>query len=342
MSSVERDPIHLAAADWFARLQEPEVSLEEMLEWQQWMNQDDRHAQAFASIEEVSCALRFAKRPRLAPQPLDARDQYDGSVPLSEWHGARRSPVRYVIAASITVMAIGIAWTMVVGQRSSELVRTAVGENRTVSLADGSRVTLGGNSELEVEFSERARHVELSRGEALFEVAKDPSRPFKVEAGDATVVAVGTQFNVRRGSDRVVVAVIEGRVVVEPARRIAPLALLQQSKPKRAPISVIAGEQTIVDSTGIDIAVPSADPAAATAWQTGRLTFRHETLFHVLEDVNRYAEKPIEIEDEGLRNLRMTATVVDGNVEGLVGSLEKAFGLKAVTEADRIVLRRRD
>ncbi len=338
MSNVERDPIYLAAADWFARLREPEVSMEEMLAWQQWMSESEQHAQAFAQIEQVSTTLRFARRPALAPMANDAGDRYDASVPLSVWRAPRR--YRLAIAASLIVGVLGIAG-LALRETPPEVLRTAVGENRTTTLADGSKVVLGGDTELQIALGEKLRHIELARGEAFFTVAKDPVRPFKVQAGEATIVAVGTEFNVRRGSDRTVVAVTEGRVIVEPTAFNPPLSLIRSSRLKPAAVPVIAGEQTTVSRTEIAAAAPSADPAAATAWQSGRLAFQLETLHHVLEDVNRYAPKPVVVEDEAVGNVRITATVVDGNVEGLITSMERAFGLEAVEEPHRILLRPR-
>lgn len=337
MSNVERDPVYLAAADWFARLREPEVSVEQMLAWQRWMTQDNKHAQAFEQIEQVSATLRLAKRPTPASPAQEARDRYDGSTPLGAWRApAFRLPL--AIAASIAVAGLTVA-LMMLQKTSPDVLRTAVGENRTVKLADGSSVVLGGNTELEVTFDGKLRHLGLTRGEAFFTVAKDPSRPFKVEAGDTTVIAVGTEFNVRRGADQTVVAVLEGRVIVESDAANTPLSLLRGSRRALSPVPVIAGEQTTVSAAGIAAPSASANPAAAIAWQSGRLAFQLESLNHVLEDVNRYAPKPVVLEDESVGNLRITATVVRGNVGGLITSIERAFGLRAVEERDRIVLR---
>lgn len=220
-------------------------------------------------------------------------------------------------------------------------MHTAIGENRSVQLADGSQVTLGGDTTLSVALDGKARRIELIRGEAFFKVAKDSSRPFRVHAGDAAVVAVGTEFNVRRGRDRVSVAVVEGRVIVEPETRLLPIALLREFKPKFTPVDLKAGQQTTAGRGGVEAAAPLADSAAATAWRTGRLAFRLEPLRYVLEDVNRYAGKPIVIEDEFVASLRFTGTVKGDNVKGWISSLQSALSVEAVEEPDRIVLKRK-
>jgi hypothetical protein len=128
-------------------------------------------------------------------------DRYDGSLPISDWQARRRRSARNLaMAAALGVLAVGLA--IFIGprlQRSPDfIVATNAGENHTVQIPDGSRVTLGGNSRIEVRLDAHTRHIELTQGEAFFAVAKDPSRPFRVHAGRATVSAVDTEFNVRQ------------------------------------------------------------------------------------------------------------------------------------------------
>src|SRR6202020_2602328 len=125
----------------------------------------------------------------------------------------------------------------------TNVFETEIGENRRVTLADGSVISLGGNTRIEVALSEKVRAIELTRGEALFKVAKDSARPFKVRAGDATIIAVGTEFNVERDSDRDVVSVTEGQVVVKAVVGLLPV-LLNEFKPKLRSVHVDAGQQT--------------------------------------------------------------------------------------------------
>lgn len=343
MIMADRDPIHLAAADWLMRLRSRDVSLEETLAWQNWVGADPRHAQAFARIEEITEVLRAVPCPPRPRPAAAARDSYDASVALREWREPRARRRVIAIAASLAGLLLAGTWASTARAPLSwsgneSVLQTAVGENRTVTLGDGSSVVLGGNTRIEVSLDEKLRAIDLVHGEAYFVVAKDHSRPFKVRAGDATVVALGTEFNVRRGADRVVVAVVEGRVSVEPTPRILPIVLLSTD---HAPIRLTAGQQTTVNGLHVGAALRLPDPKAPTAWQSGRLSFRMQPLGYVLEDVNRYAPKPITIEDEAIGNLGVTGTVMADNVSGWIASLENAFDLQAVEEPDRIVLRSR-
>jgi transmembrane sensor len=337
---VERDPTHLAAADWFVRLQSTEVSLEETLEWQTWLHESPLNARAFARIEEVSQLLRDVPAPDAIPRTELARDRYDASLPIRDWQQPRASAKPWAavgLAASVGFIALGFALWKPTSALNS--YATAVGENRTVTLADGSVIALGGGTQIEVSLSEHLRAIELIKGEALFKVAKDTGRPFRVRAGEATITAVGTEFNVERDSDRAVVSVTEGRVVVKPISGLLPVALMKEFKPKLRSVHLDAGQQTTANSTGIEEPIKMEDPA--TGWQIGHLAFRLQPLRYVLEDVNRYAQKPIVLENEGMGALVITGTVERENIGGWVKSLEHAFDLQATEEPDQIVLRAR-
>jgi len=343
-NEIENDALHLAAADWLVRLQSTEVSLEETLAWQAWIQESPANAEAFARIEEVSQAVRDLPAPAAVPAALLASDQYDGSVPIEGWRPrleewkprrARRwSWVTLSVAASFALFAL--VFTVLKTPPGTNVFETEIGENRGVTLADGSVISLGGNTRIEVALSDKVRTIELTRGEALFKVAKDSARPFKVRAGDATIIAVGTEFNVERDSDRDVVSVTEGQVVVKP---VGLLPLLQGFKPKLRSVHVDAGQQTTAGSAGIEEPTKMEDPA--TGWQIGHLAFRLQPLRYVLEDVNRYAHKPIVLETESMGSLIITGTVERENIGGWVKSLEHAFDLQATEEADQIVLRAR-
>jgi transmembrane sensor len=338
---IESDPAHLAAAEWFVRLQSSAVSIDDTLAWQAWLNESPRNAWAFARIEELAQVVRSLQ----LPIPIAARDlagdSYDASIPLKDWKPAQRG-FRAGMTVALAALVAGIAFTVGFWKAAPKSsFSTAVGENRTIVLNDGSSIALGGNTQIEVVLSKRARVIELVGGEALFKVAPDPHRPFEVRAGEATVVAIGTAFDVQRTSDRAIVSVTEGRVVVEPVAHFLPISVWQEFKPKLRAVRVDAGQQTITGSAGIEPPTQVADPTAPTAWQSGRLSFRLEPLHYVLEDVNRYAPKPIVLEGGELGALLITGTVERGNIAGWVSSLERAFHVQATEEPDRIVIRPR-
>jgi transmembrane sensor len=159
---IENDPLHLAAADWLVRLQSTEVSLEETLAWQAWIQENPANAEAFARIEEISHAICEVPAPATVPAALLARDRYDASVPIGDWkpRRARRLPWATLgVAASLALFALVFAfWKMPVA--ATNAFETEIGENRSVALADGSIISLGGDTRIEVAMSENVRAIE--------------------------------------------------------------------------------------------------------------------------------------------------------------------------------------
>jgi len=344
---ADTDTVFAAATEWMVRMHDPDVAPESLIAWQAWMREDPAHAEAFRRMESLDELLRTVPRPPMASPREMAQDTYEGSVPIRLWNRSRGKFVpRWALAACalIAIVALALLGVVLVGRfgsgQATMVIATRIGENRAVRLADGSIVTLGGDSRVAVSFHTRERDIDLIRGEAFFKVAHNPQRPFKVAAGRAVVVAVGTQFDVRRDTEHVIVDVVEGRVVVLPRSPAFAIALLHAFRPRLAAVSVGAGEQTSIDSMQIEPPSEIPDPADATAWQSGRLVFRMQSLSDVLQQVNRYSSKPIVIADPGIASMKVTGTVVGGNVSGWVASLHSALGIVAVDERDRIVLRR--
>jgi transmembrane sensor len=321
------DAVHETATEWLLRLREPTVTPQEFRAWQAWMGADTRNADAFHRMEEVEEVLRILPRPALL---------------------AHYRPARMVaLAASVLVVVVLLGWAAskhsasLWATRSANLtVATGIGENRSVRLADGSTVVLGGNSRIDVRYSEHERHIDLADGEAFFKVAHDSERPLTVSAGHAVVVAVGTEFDVRCGHGTVLVSVVEGRVRVEPRVHFVPLTLLTTIEPTLAPIAVSAGQETTVDIGSIRRVANTVDLDAATSWTSGRLVFRMEPLQEVLEQVNRYSRRPIVLGDPAIAGVRVTGTVDADNVEGWVASLGSALGIGASEQGQQIVLRK--
>lgn len=352
---AERDPIYRMAADWLIRLRQPDLSLSDTLSWQRWMAEDARHREAFLDLEGVWEQFDgVPAQPRAAPEDLSA-DTYDGSVSVSTWR-KQRGPLprnwgsswrhagrRVAGVALLVLLCIGCGsvlapkWIRALSQ--GKTFETAVGQNATLRLSDGSEVQLGGHTRITVFLGPRVRRIDLLSGEAFFGVAKDRARAFEVRAGTAIVTAVGTQFNVRRSDDRVIVSVLEGRVLVQPMAPVLPIAWIPATRTVGSATPVSSGQRSTVSNRGTQSTQAVGDASSAVAWQEGRLAFEAEPLRYVVQDVNRYAEKPIIIGDTRTGDLRVTGTVGEGNIMGWVGSLEAAFGIHADIQADQIVLR---
>jgi len=337
----EYDVTYTEAADWFARLHEAQISVEEIMEWQRLMASDRRFAIAYSRVEEVWNAIGDIPTPNVAQVKAEMRDRYDGTVPISQWVRAQRAwkrPGRLpaLLAASVASIALATYWLFWDTTGAVRVLQTPAGHNLAFALADGSRLNLGADTRLEIRFNATSRRIRITRGEAFFAVAKDRNRPFIVRAGNATVTAVGTEFSVNRGADQVVIAVIEGRVVVDAGTEASP-----DSRPDSAKTQLGAGQQILVSAAGAGSSASLSNVTLALGWQNGRLAFQSEPLSRVLVDVNRYASKPISVDGSTIGDLMLTGTVVRDDVSGWLASLEKAFPVRVVEDSQRITIRPR-
>jgi transmembrane sensor len=237
-----------------------------------------------------------------APQPVHA--------PLQAPRRQRRSTAWAVAAAaSLAMMAITLAalW-WIASPLGGEEYLTGVGEQRTVRLADGSLVQINTRSRLAVRYSDNGRDLTLLQGEALFQVARDPARPFRVAAGAAVVQALGTQFNIHRGERATTVSVLEGVVQISSGAAASPAAgTAPTSQPARDQIAS-SGEEVRIAEGGI-VAREALDPARVTAWRERRLVFRSERLADIAAEFNRYNHRPrLRLEGPDVAERRYTGT----------------------------------
>jgi len=230
------------------------------------------------------------------------------SVPRVVGEAAGRRRKAYLIAAGLLAACL-IGWTFVAHLPSDwKEFATATGEQRAFEMEDGSVIHLNTDSKVALRFSAGSREVRLLRGEALFRVHHDSSRPFRVFTSDAVIQAIGTQFNVYDRPDGTEVAVIEGRVSVTPEPHPA-LAMFnvpatgaangRTSDPRHAEPrtqSVGASEEAHIDRRGLLSVHAVPDVADVVAWRDRRLVFREESLERIVEEFNRYSKRQIHLE----------------------------------------------
>ncbi len=347
------------AAEWFVRLQTADLSNEDLQEWERWIASPANRA-AFDDIQHIRL---LAERSVGAPTSRSgatvselAQDRYDGSMPVAEWLAQRKleaerarnlsrgTTSRFAAFAAIAaVVATGVLlWASgrLPGGASGEHVEgyeTIAAEHRDIALPDGSMIVVGAKSAVSVSFSAERRVVNLARGEAWFQVARDVTRPFVVVAGGGSITAVGTAFNVRRDAEEVGVTVTEGRVDVVQA----PTAPADSTKPMTA--TVVAGQEVSYSVGGELREVKRADPEVAVAWREGRLEYRRELLKRVIPDVNRYLRQEIVVVDPEIGDYMFTGTVLQTHADGWMRGLEEIYPVEVVDTGDnRILVRKRE
>lgn len=267
--------------------------------------------------------------------------------PVPENPRRTRWAVALVAAAACVIGGSVIAWFSMNHRESAwRVFETATGEQRAFELEDGSLIHLNTHSRAAIHFSARAREVRLLDGEALFRVQHDASRPFRVYTNDAVIQAVGTQFNVYERSQGTSVAVIEGRVDIEPAIPGATLASTPRAKPSSTAAQLATSPGRIVHSSEEaeinhqgEVSVRAApDVTDAVAWQKRRLVFRQQTLEFIAAQFNRYSRKQIRVEGAAATNRVYTGVFDADDVDSFAQALASDPQLGVQSTAQAIVI----
>ncbi len=246
------------------------------------------------------------------------------AVDRSSRRTGRARPLFQLLAASVAAIAIGgLTWFLTSRQPT---YTTAIGEQRSLTLADGSTVTLNARSKIRVRFSKGERGIELLEGQALFQVQKDAARPFVVQSGETRARAVGTEFDVDQKAGGVVVTVIEGRVEVDSETT---------SSGQPSTLMVSAGEQLVATPSRLQLA-GHVNVAGATAWTKKQLVFESASLSEVAEQFNRYNERRLVIRDPALDTFHISGVFSSTDPASLIRFLRTRPGLRVVESVAEI------
>jgi transmembrane sensor len=329
------------ASGWWMLLNHGDATAADHHAFGEWVARSPERVEAFLQTARLTRALQSKDLP-WPDTPVETLIREARSAPgevigLPMRHGRRASMdfspspwVRRTVVAGLVALVAGAAgWYF----SSPEHYQTAIGEQRSVVLSDGTVVTLNTSSRIEVRMARDHRTVDLVAGEALFEVARDPARPFDVAAGKTTVRAVGTQFNVDRRPSSTTVTVVEGKVAVFTGSDPGADPDVDQS----GNLPVAAGEQLVVAPNTMPHAA-RVDPAKATAWTQRKLVFEHRPLGEVADEFNRYNRERIDIESPQLRNQEITGVFEANNPESFMTFLAKIPDVVVERTSDKRVI----
>lgn len=360
--------IRTEATEWLLRFSEGEVDAAGREEFNYWLRTSPEHVRAYLRIaafwqeagridgqqgpRDIDALVAQAKQegnvvPLAFGPPPDARAADQDASTTEEPAKARpgQAARRFLGIAATLLVAIGAAGVHQYLTRN--VYETGIGEQRTVHLTDGSTLILNADSKVKVRYGEAERGIDLVAGQALFKVAKSPSRPFVVRSGEASVRAVGTQFDVYRKSNGTTVTVVEGKVAVAAAAG-------KVEGGGDGPGYLIAGEQLIIPKISVakatDVAASDADAALqvrpvkveeATAWTEGLLVFDGTPLTEVIDEFNRQNRKPLVLRSAPeLAEIKITGTFPANGAERITRFLQERFGVAAHEADDHIALTR--
>ena len=202
---------------------------------------------------------------------------------------------------------------------------TAGNERSTITLSDGSIVTLNRDTALDVAFTPSERKVRITHGQAFFEVAKNPNRPFVVAVADRTVTALGTQFDVRLDPDRIEIILVEGKVAVDHTDP----SLLERLSIRKSRLELRPGEK-LVAALGEPVAITAIDARSNTSWRQGWVTFENESVVDVVAELNRYSDRQLVVPDDSVRNMRLSGVFRVGQPDRFAAIIQELLPIKAV------------
>ena len=309
------------ALAWLRIQSERELDADERADFNAWLEEDTRHKGAYIRALVIDHAISQAVSDRDV-RPLE--DRYglrsDGA---GNAKAGRRAWLKYGgLAAGVAILGVGMSLH---SRDRVTTLATSRGESRRVALADTSIANLNAESRLEVRFTTARRQVDLVRGEAWFEVAKDKNKPFVVAAAGVEVRAVGTAFGVRRFPNGAEVLVTEGTVEVWTGQARARL---------------VAGERSFVpyNAAQITVARQPEEIQRKLAWRDGNLVFTRQTLGEAVADFNRYSARQIVIASPALASARIVGQYRIDAPEQFAKDIGAYLDVPVEVNAERIVI----
>lgn len=302
------------AADWIGRLRSDDVTAEDKQAFADWFSRNAGNRAAFDRLLSlwqdlvVLEAMHFDDLPR--KQGTGRRSMRHAAPAWARgWQYLQANSLAFAAALA----AVALLSTLLLLQTPG--YETVVGEQASHRLADGSDLHLNTDTRVTVSFGKDERDLSLVRGEAFFEVAKDPLRPFVVHACSSTIVAVGTAFNVHCEDGNLAVTVTRGEVKVTSAKAehlLTRSEQLQLGKATPAPV------------------IRQVNPATVTAWRQQLHVYEGVPLRDVVTDLNRYSEQKIRVFDKSLGDIQVVARYRMTDRAATLKSLEKTFPLRVV------------
>ncbi len=346
MSKDRTNNIEQTASEWLIRRDSGQWTQADQALFEQWLDESTLNRVTYLRLE-----LAWEESARL--KALGAGVADDLPPPPGRWnvnslffHQHKNEPAanrrglslfrgKRIAAAASALLAVAAFGAYQLRPNGDERFTTQVGGLEKVPMLDGSKITLNTNSEVSVALTEDARRIDLERGEAFFEVAHDPERPFIVEVGGKRVVAVGTKFSVRRNGHSVEVVVTEGTVRMEGVEASGSAA----SRGATESVFIIAGEGACSNDTGCLVQRMSGEAAKTRlSWREGVLSFRNMPLAEAVAEFNRYNVRKITIADPGVAVMRVEGNFRPTNVQAFVRLLESGFPIRASVSEESIVL----
>ncbi len=337
------------ASAYVAKIFSGEISSKDKEDLESWLSEESEN---FESYKKALATWNMLEDLR---EPLSDKKLLDKYINISE-------PKRISFFKQIAFLSIAVSFLFVItfsffyakesvdtfNSNRQLSYQTLVGQQKSIKLSDGSQIKLNTATKLNVNYTDKIRHLKLEYGEAFFDITKEPKRPLKVDFGNGVVTVLGTKFNINHAGDEVVVAVIEGSVAVDWNKKKADSnQYLLEEKNQRL---IDRQEKSMLLKKG-DIAYFSKNKAlpnkttpkeskiaGVVSWEKGIVKFYQQPLIDVVAELNRYSRRKILIEDIQVAQLPVNAVFNLDDVDIVLKGIEKALPIKVTEYIDRYII----
>jgi len=300
----DEDALEEAAA-WIARLHADDRTADDNARFLEWVCAKPEHEAAFEIMDRGWTALRGVTPP----------------IAKSAYHTSRRQLIMAGLGGSLVLGTSFLA----LRPASAQTYQTAIGEQKRVTLKDGSKIFLNASTKLAVSLSETERTVDFSYGRASFDVTVDEKRPFIVSAGERRVVSHGSSFNVGRDHDDLQIVLIRGKADIQGGKAAPSGKILQ------------AGDRLVSNGNSIRVDRPKLAPLVA--WQQRTAIFDNSLLSDAAREMNLYSPVKLEIGDPSTANLHVSGIYHVGDNAAFARSIAKFLPVQVNQQGDRLILR---
>jgi transmembrane sensor len=328
------------AREWYLRLQEDPANDGLREDFLAWYETDERHRRTYEEVASFWLDIEEMADEEMADHVTNDAPPVSASVTSLAGRRKRVPPrgkflsgnLARIAAGIVILLAVGFSWYGYSSYLPEGTYRTDVGEQTRILLADGSRVFMNTDSLLREEYTAGLRKVVLLRGEAIFDVEKDPARPFVVETNYGAVRAVGTEFSVYDRDDKAEVIVIEGTVAMHRGPDLREMVRSSGTIPEKDDLYVSGGQKIFVydDHFGAVGQASQLDLDRLYFSRQGKVIFRGQPLSEIVREMARYTNKKIIITDRAVKQMKMGGAFDIDDFEAFINAVEDAFPVKVI------------
>lgn len=325
-----KESVRKEAADWLTSMHGEGWNRALQDQFDLWINQSSQHAEIFQDMQHIWTSIPSA----VASVEFKTANIPKPSAFSTFWQPLKIFSLQWKMAALAFCCVISVG--IFIGQfqnsdkRQWQSYETAIGENKSITLKDGSHLVLGAASSIRWQLGDHQRLLTLLTGQVFFDIAKDSDRPFIIQAGLSSIEVVGTQFDIRKIQNKTEVSVLEGHVKVY--QMSYQNGASDEPTDAQSKVSLFAGDKLKIRYGVMEGNLEKISLNEISAWQNGRFVYRNADLADVISDAKRYYQGDINLHGKGLESLKVTTTFTLEQIDSMGYALEKILPIRVIRD----------